>query len=167
MEKNVIIRRTALSDLDLIMPIYAYARRRMAESGNPNQWIDGYPSADVIERDISLCNHYAIFIDGRIAGVFTFITGPDPTYNSIDGQWLNDAPYGTIHRIAAAPQCTGIADICLAYCLNVVPDIRIDTHSDNMPMRGWIESRGFVYCGIISCHNGTPRRAYHLSAISE
>lgn len=163
MKNDASVRKTLPSELARVMPIYDHARLRMAACGNPNQWIDGYPSADIIKQDITLGNHYSIFVDGRLAGVFTFIIGADPTYDVIDGRWLNDEPYGTIHRIAAAPQATGIADICLTYCLGLVPDIRIDTHEDNAPMRGWIESRGFSYCGIIRCHNGSPRRAYHFS----
>lgn len=157
---KVIIRRAMACDLDKIMPVYEYARKKMAEGGNPNQWIDGYPSVDVISDDIARGNSYIIEEEGVIAGVFTFIIGEDPTYNIIEGQWLNDNEYGTIHRIASAPGASGIADICLEYCLKQVSDIRIDTHTDNAPMLGWIRSRGFEYCGIIYCHNGSPRLAF-------
>ena len=36
------IRPATVADLDAVMAIYDYARQRMAESGNPSQWIDGY-----------------------------------------------------------------------------------------------------------------------------
>lgn len=37
-----------------------------------------------------------------MVGTFCFIVGEDPTYAVIDnGKWLNDAPYGVIHRMAS------------------------------------------------------------------
>ncbi len=38
---------------------------------------------------------------------FAFILGEDPTYQQIDGAWLNDQPYGTIHRIAGNGKIKG------------------------------------------------------------
>lgn len=37
---HTVVRYTTLDDLDKVLSIYDYARRRMRESGNPNQWID-------------------------------------------------------------------------------------------------------------------------------
>lgn len=157
------IRPITVSDLDAVMAIYDYARQRMAKSGNPSQWIDGYPSREVILADIDAGNSYVIVSDGSISGVFTFIVGDDPSYAEIDGAWPDNSPYGTIHRIAAAPGVKGLADKCLDYCLTKGVNIRIDTHADNAPMLGWIAKRGFLYCGIIRVANGTPRRAFQLS----
>ena len=36
------IRKTKLSELDEVMEVYAYARRFMAEHGNPNQCVVDY-----------------------------------------------------------------------------------------------------------------------------
>lgn len=157
------VRLSVMADIDAMMEIYAYARRRMAEGGNPTQWIDGYPSREVIAADIAQGHSYVVERGNEIAGAFTFIIGRDPTYDVIEGAWLNEAPYGTIHRIAAARGHRGIADACLGFCRGHGVDIRIDTHTDNAPMLGWIESRGFTYCGIIYCHNGTPRKAFQLT----
>lgn len=164
MMENIIVRPTVAEDLERVMEIYAFARERMAANGNPNQWINGYPAVADILKDISSGVSYVIEIDGIIAGVFTYIIGNDPTYDIIDGEWLNNDPYGTIHRIASAPGFRGIADICLDFCKSKGVDIRIDTHADNAPMLGWITSRGFSYCGIIYCHNGTPRKAFQLES---
>lgn len=159
----VSVRKTVRDDLDRVMPIYEYARLRMKESGNPGQWIDGYPSREIISDDISQGHSYVVEKGDNIIGVFTFIIGKDPTYDVIEGNWLNSNPYGTIHRIASSPGAKGVADACLQFCISRVNDIRIDTHKDNAPMLGWIESRGFSYCGIIYCHNGSPRKAFQLS----
>ena len=40
------IRKTTLNDLEPVMAMYDYARKFMQEHGNPNQWINGYPSEE-------------------------------------------------------------------------------------------------------------------------
>ena len=42
------IRKTTLNDLEPVMAMYDYARKFMQEHGNPNQWINGYPSEEYI-----------------------------------------------------------------------------------------------------------------------
>lgn len=87
--------------------------------------------------------------------------GIDPTYNTIyEGQWLNDAPYATIHRIASNGEVKGIFRLALQFALNRYDNIRIDTHHDNIVMRNAIMQNGFSYCGIIHCWNGDERMAY-------
>jgi RimJ/RimL family protein N-acetyltransferase len=98
----------------------------------------------------------------QILYVFAFIIGEDPTYQKIEGTWLNDRPYGTIHRLASAGITTGVFQQCLDYCLTQINDIRVDTHADNTPMRKSIERAGFKRCGIIYVADGTPRIAYQL-----
>lgn len=160
--RDAVVRVAVMDDLDDMMVIYDYARGWMAENGNPNQWINGYPTREAIAMDIEKGVSHVIISNGSIVGAFSFIIGEDPTYNVIEGAWLNDNPYGTIHRIAAAPGVKGIADSALDYCLKSGVDIRIDTYKDNAPMLGWITSRGFKYCGIIYIANGTPRKAFQL-----
>lgn len=157
------VRKAVFADVEQIKAIYEYARQRMRLSGNNTQWVNGYPSEEIIRNDIAGGNGYVIEENGRIVGVFAFIVGEDPTYKRIEGAWPDDNPYGTIHRIAAASGSTGIADIALDFCKNFDVNIRIDTHQDNIAMLGWINSRGFNYCGIIYVGDGTPRRAYQYS----
>lgn len=157
-----ILRRTRLSDLDAVMAVYAVARKSMREAGNLHQWINGYPSRELIVADIEASNSYVLEYSGQIAGVFTFIVGDDPTYAKIEGKWLNNAPYGTIHRIASAGMARGVADACLDFCKRQGVSIRIDTHADNIPMLNWINKSGFTYCGIIYVEDGSPRDAFQL-----
>lgn len=158
--KSVIIRPTELSDLEAVMAVYEVARKTMHEAGNPHQWINGYPSRGLIVADIEASNSYVVECDGRIAGVFTFIVGEDSTYAKIKGKWLNNAPYGTIHRIASAGTIRGVADMCLDFCKQRGVSIRIDTHADNIPMLNWINKSGFTYCGIIHVEDGSARKAF-------
>ncbi len=156
------VRPSTPADIDAIMQIYDHARSFMRSYGNTCQWINGYPSREIIFNDIYAGNSYLIEHDGVAAGVFTFISGNDPTYSEIEGEWLNDNPYGTIHRIAAASGAKGIADVALDFCKRKNMDIRIDTHENNIPMLAWINKRGFKYCGIIHISDGTPRLAFQL-----
>jgi len=155
------IRKTEISDLDEVMIIYEDARRYMKENGNPNQWGDNYPQEELIKKDISEGKSYVCIDDGTIAGVFYFNIGPDPTYQKIyEGNWLNDEPYGVIHRIASASRKKGIATFCLDWCFKQWPNIRIDTHRDNIIMQNFLNKNGFVLCGIIRLEDGSERLAY-------
>ena len=93
------IIKAVYDDIEMIVPIYDKARKFMADNGNSNQWINGYPSIEIITEDIINGNCFICKNDeGNIVGAFTFIIGDDPTYEKIySGQWLNDKPYGVIH----------------------------------------------------------------------
>ena len=96
------IRKSVFDDLNEILAIYAYARDQMRRSGNPDQWGTDRPSADVVKNDIQTGCSYVITDPAAhdIVGVFAFLTGDEPTYQTIEnGSWLNHEPYGTIHRI--------------------------------------------------------------------
>ena len=158
------IRYATLNDLDSIMEIYQYARSYMALTGNPNQWAEGYPARITLEQDIEKKQLFVCEDSEELLAVFAFILGPDPTYSYIeDGNWINDRPYGTIHRIAKKGTHRGIFEYCLRFCQAQISDIRIDTHHDNRIMQHLIKKHGFKQCGIIYLSNGSPRIAYHYS----
>lgn len=156
------IRKSTLEDLSRLMEIFNAARDYMRKSGNATQWNNGYPSEEIIRSDIQKGISYVITSDNRIVGTFVFVIGADPAYSIIEGRWLNDNPYGTIHRIASDGTARGIADKCLSYCKNIMDNIRIDTHKDNSAMLKWITRSKFKYCGIIHISDGTPRYAFQL-----
>lgn len=156
------IKHTTLDDLDSVMDIYDNARTFMKERGNPDQWINGYPGVDVIKNDILNKNSYVCIESSRIVGVFTFIQGVDPTYLKIyHGSWLNNEPYGVIHRIASANSVKGVVSDCLNWCFTKCNNIRIDTHKDNLIMQNILAKNNFTLCGIIFLENGAERLAYH------
>ena len=66
----------------------------------------------------------------------------------------NDEPYSVIHRIASTPASHGVFDAVLDYCESIDPNIRIDTHADNIIMINGLKKRGFQYIGIIHLANG-------------
>ncbi len=55
MDGHMKIRKTTEKDLKRVMEIYAYARKFMAEHGNPNQWGKrSWPPKELISTDIEL-----------------------------------------------------------------------------------------------------------------
>ena len=158
----MIIRPATLADLPSIMEVTAAARAIMRASGNMNQWTDGYPPREQIKADIACSGGFVIEAEGLIAGYFAFLPSPEPTYASIyDGSWLDDtAPYHVIHRIASLPQVHGIFSAMLDFCSSLEPNLRIDTHRDNLIMQHLLSRHGFTYCGIIYLASGAERLAY-------
>lgn len=156
------IRPATISDLPRILPIYQEARQFMRESGNPNQWGSDRPTESTLKEDIAKGQLFLCTDKEETVCVFAYIPGTDPTYLVIDnGAWLNDAPYGVIHRIAVATRGKGVATYCFQWALAQCPNLRIDTHSDNIPMQAALRKNGFAQCGIIYLSNGDPRIAFH------
>lgn len=155
------IRNAELADLDQIMVIYKRASAYMAKTGNPNQWVNGYPKRELIASDIKRQVSFVAEENGRIEGVFSFIFGEDPTYQKIEqGAWICDGEYATIHRLASAGTMNGIAAECFIWCADQCKNIRADTHHDNRIMQHLLEKNNFVRCGIIYLSTGAPRIAY-------
>ena len=160
------VRLATLDDYAEIARIYDTARQTMRASGNHAQWINGYPQREVIEHDIERNECYLIEGDDGVPhAVFMFSTAGDSTYDVIeDGAWLDDEPYGVIHRIGSDGVMSGVLPCALDFCTRTISNIRIDTHADNAIMRHVLEKAGFTECGTIYCHDGTPRIAYQLHA---
>ena len=132
----------------------------MRRNGNPHQWEDGYPSEELIRQEISQGNSFVCEdFSGEITATFCFSVGEDPTYARIEGQWLNNAPYGVIHRLASDGKVKGIARLCIGWCFERHPNLRADTHRDNLIMQKALEANGFRKCGIIYTRE-SPRIAY-------
>ncbi|MBI0143444.1 N-acetyltransferase [Bifidobacterium sp. W8116] len=168
------IRHATMDDFEAIMPIYAYARKRMAETGNPRQWGDKYPLPERIREDIA-GGHTMLLVDDaagmdqipedpvypepeldehkgsheRIIGVFALFHDPEPDYKVIDGSWLDDRPYTTIHRVAASGLGRHAAGDLLDWSMRRYENIRADTGLKNYAMQHILETHGFTRCGNI------------------
>jgi RimJ/RimL family protein N-acetyltransferase len=154
------VRKAETGDLAAIMNIYAGARVYMRESGNPNQWKDKYPAQALVERDIQTGASSVCEQNGEIIAVFNFSVAREPTYEKIDGGWLDNELCGVVHRIAKRGGAQGAGAFCLNWCFEQCGNIKIDTHRDNAPMRRLLDKLGFVYCGIIRLENGDERMAF-------
>ncbi len=156
----MLIRKTTPADLTAIAEIYENAKCFMRESGNPTQWNDK-PNIDTAREDMERGVGYVAEEDGEVLAVFMFSVGEDETYVEIyDGKWLNSEPYAVIHRIAVKEQGRGLIGYCIDECFKICPNLKIDTHRNNIPMQKALTKRGFEYCGIIYLENGEERLAY-------
>ena len=156
------IRKATVADLDTLLEIYAIAREFMASYGNTHQWQEGYPSRKILMRDLEADRLFVDEIHGEIEGCFVFFIGEDPSYLQIDGAWLNQDPYGVVHRIASRRRIPHIGEKMMQYCIDQVDTMRIDTHKDNVPMQHCIAKHGYTYCGVVYMvsGDGSPRDAF-------
>ena len=164
------IRKSTDQDLARMMEIYAFARRFMAEHGNPSQWgPTRWPPEDLIHQDIREGHSYVCTNDdGRVVGTFFFVYGEDiePTYRNITGgAWRKDGPYGVVHRIASDGSARGIGSFCLNWAFDQCGHLRIDTHGDNLVMQNMLRKLGFIHCGTIYVEeDDAPRLAFEKFA---
>ena len=155
------IRKANTKDFGRIMEIYASAQDFMIRSGNPNQWGHFNPTKEMIISDINTGVCRVVYDDDGIHGVFALIEDGEPTYSYIEGgTWQNDEPYITIHRVASDGKVRGIFKFAADHCKSLSPNVRIDTHAENLVMQRHIEANGVLRCGTIYLANGSPRIAY-------
>ena len=156
------VRPAGNADIPSIMTVLEAAKGIMRASGNMNQWVNGYPSEDVIADDISHGYGYVVEDGGAQEGYFAYIPSPEPTYAKIyDGAWLDDEkPYHVVHRIGSTLESHGVFEAIMDFCFSHDPNLRIDTHRDNHIMQHCILKAGFSYCGIIYLASGDERLAY-------
>lgn len=136
-----------------------------------DQWQKGYPSAEVWQSDIEKGITWVAVENGAVLGAFMFATAPDPSYAKIDGAWLTDGAYGSMHRVCVADSAKGrgVAGALFDHGFALaraagMPSMRIDTHGGNIPMKRALAKAGFTPCGQIilvgGCEDGDPRDAY-------
>lgn len=159
------IRKTTMDDLDTALDLYAKARQFMKDHGNPTQWGDHHPPKEQVIDDIEKGLSYLCVEDGQALGIFFFSMGPEPDYARIyEGAWINDKPYGVMHRVASPGIRKGVATFCVSWCFEQCHgNLRIDTHRDNIPMQKMLKKNGFQYCGVIYIQNGEERIAFQKS----
>ena len=166
--KALHIRKGAEDDLDRIMELI-YDAQQWFHRQQIDQWQDGYPTAEIIEGDITRGENYIIEHRGEIVATAVVSFAGEPTYEKIHGRgWLNEQPYAVVHRIAVADshRRMGIAQEILHFTEELchergVEDIRIDTHRDNAAMRSLLKKSGYTHCGRITLLSGAEREAFH------
>lgn len=159
---NLKIRKAQEKDFSSILQIYKGAREYMKRSGNPDQWGNNWPSEEIIKEDIKIGRSFVVCDEKKIYAVFAFVVGVDKTYiNMLEGHWLSDKEYGTVHRLASSFEAKGIFPLIQNYLeKNYKVNFRIDTHANNKTMIKQILKTGYVYTGIISPIEGGLRNAY-------
>ena len=149
------IRRAEPRDLDAIVAVVAHARAAIRALGI-DQWQDGYPEPELLSTDIDAGLGYVFELDGRVAGYLALVGGDEPVYARIDGAWLSDAPYLTIHRMCIDDgfRGTGLSARMLAFAEDTargmaLGSVRADTHRGNVVMQKLLAKYGFQRCGEV------------------
>lgn len=164
-------RKATPDDIGAILDIMDGARKFMEQNGVV-QWVNGYPSREVVAADIDAGN-CCVMEDGEgVCACVTVLADGEPTYDRIyDGQWLtgDGAEYLAMHRVAVADRVRGqgvaplmVAEVKSRALREGYPSIRIDTHRDNRAMQRMLAKTGFQYCGVIYLENGSERIAFEL-----
>ena len=127
-----------------------------------DQWQKGYPSREVWVEDIKNSMAWLAVEDGSVLGVFAFQTTPDVSYGVIDGAWLTDTPYASMHRVCVSDESKGkgVAGKMFAHGFSMArklgfASLRIDTHPGNQPMQRALKKAGFTPCGTIRLVGGS------------
>lgn len=125
--------------VDAVVAITEQARANMAAMGI-DQWQCGYPDRSTWEADVAAGAAYVALDEGRVVAVFRYADEPEAAYETLEGEWLTDGPYATVHRCAVDPTCRGrgiigelFAFACEKAAAEGMASVRIDTHADNAP----------------------------------
>jgi len=160
------IRKLNQKDIPYVLAIIEETKRIFRESGI-DQWQNGYPNEESLYSDLKEECGYVFVEENKAIGYAAFIEGEEPSYQNIEGQWLSEGPYLTIHRISVDPKerRKGLGKILMTYAeekaqKDGMKSLRVDTHADNLGMRKLIDVCGFEYCGIVYVHGNEKRNAY-------
>lgn len=162
------IRKTRVSDIAGIEHVFRDAKQSMKAAGI-RQWDDTYPSAKEVQSDMEKGASYVLCDEEKVVGYSAIVFSDDVNYQKIEGKWLNDEPYGVIHRtsILSSYKGKGLAGMFFDYAEKLargagIHNMRIDTHKDNAPMQHCIQKYGYAYCGVVYMvsGDGSPRDAF-------
>ena len=160
----MILRPTKIEDISRVIDIINQAKTYF-KNNDIDQWQDGYPNEETIEKAIENNEAYVLEEDGVILGTGMVTSHGEPAYNRIEGKWILNCPYICVHRIAVDNEYKGkgLASTILDQVVAMYPDyhsVRMDTHHDNLSMQSFLTKYGFKYCGEITLKSGALRRAY-------
>jgi GNAT superfamily N-acetyltransferase len=162
---NYHFRKAELSEIAPIWEILQQAIQRRKEDGS-NQWQDGYPNPEVIQKDIVKGEGFVLADGETIIGYSAVLINDEPAYEKIEGKWLTNGNFVVLHRVAISEKYLGkgLAKMILKYIeefaiSNNIYSIKADTNFDNIAMMKIFESSGYTYCGEVF-FRGSSRKAY-------
>ena len=160
-----IFRRATLDDLPRIWAILQKAILRRKEDGS-NQWQDGYPNPEVIQKDIARNAGFVMTDADTIIGYCAILINDEPAYAEIEGKWLTNGDFAVFHRVAISEDYLGkglsrrMLTFIEHFALNnKLQSVKADTNFDNAAMRHIFEKAGYIYCGEV-VFRGSSRMAY-------
>ena len=158
-------RKAKISEISQIWIILQQAIKRRKEEGS-NQWQDGYPNLEVIQKDIENGVGFVLTNGEIVIGYSAVLINDEPEYEKIDGKWLTDDDFVVFHRVAISDLYLGkgFAKKLLGYIEefalhNNIYSIKADTNFDNTAMMKIFEKSGYTFCGEVF-FRGSPRKAY-------
>lgn len=159
------IERANLSDVKEIWEIFQFAIASRKSEGS-QQWQDGYPNENSIREDVQNLNGWIIKGENKILVYAAVIFEPEPAYANIQGKWLSNGEYVTLHRIAVSTEAKGKGIVQILFkeieklaILNKIHSIRVDTNYDNFAMLHILKKLEYTYCGEVLMRN-SPRKAF-------
>ena len=158
-------RKAKISEIPQIWDILRLAIKRRKEDGS-DQWQDGYPNPDVVQRDIEKEAGFVLTEGETIVGYSAILINDEPEYAKIEGKWLTNDDFVVFHRVAISENYLGkglaqkmigcIEDFAIQ---NNIYSVKADTNFDNMAMMKVFEKLGYIFCGYVYFRGG-QRKAY-------
>ena len=158
-------RKANISEITPIWGILQQAILRRKEDGS-NQWQDGYPNPEVVQKDIEKGAGFVLTEGETIVGYCAVLINDEPEYTKIEGKWLSNDDFVVFHRLAISENYLGkgcaqkiigcIEDFALQ---NNIYSVKADTNFDNFAMMKIFEKLGYSFCGHVYFRGG-QRKAY-------
>lgn len=162
---NYNFRKATVTEIPEIWTILQQAILRRKLDGS-QQWQDGYPNPDVVQKDIENGVGYVLTNDNSIIGYAAIIINDEPSYALLKGKWLTNDDFIVVHRLAILEQFLGkgLAQTMLRFTEDIAVEnniysIKVDTNFDNIPMLKIFEKSGYIYCGEVT-FRGAARKAF-------
>lgn len=165
----MLIRLANSADITAIMNIVHGAQEALRELGI-DQWQDGYPTADVILKDIiEGVGYVACIPNGDIVGYEAVVLTGEEVYRQLPNEaWNTPNEYVVVHRLCVLKEHTrmGIAKQLLSFAAQSaiergVRAFRIDTHRGNIRMMTLLPQLGFKHVGVVRYDSG-EREAFDM-----
>jgi L-amino acid N-acyltransferase YncA len=86
---NYQFRKAVISEIPQIWDILHKAILRRKAEGS-EQWQDGYPNAEGLQKDIEKDAGFVLLEDGEIVGYSAVLINDEPAYGKIEGKWLTN-----------------------------------------------------------------------------
>lgn len=158
-------RKAEAAEKPQIWKILQQAIARRKQDGS-QQWQEGYPNEEVVQKDIERGIGYVLTKDGVIAGYTAVLFNDEPAYDDLKGTWLTNGDFAVVHRIAVSDDYLGqgLAQQIMLFTeqlaiKNGVFSIKVDTNFDNMAMLRIFDKLGYTYCGEVTFRGGV-RKAF-------
>lgn len=162
---NVQLQKASLSQANEIWEILQAAIERRRKDGS-QQWQDGYPNLEVIEKDINKEQGFVLTNGVSIIGYCAILINDEPEYANLKGRWLTNGDFVVFHRVAIHENHLGkglakkMLYLIEEFALNHrIFSIKADTNFDNHAMLKIFETMGYTYCGEVH-FRGSARKAF-------